>query len=208
MGTNYYARLIPTQEKKKELCQLITNSNDFYHIQNVISEVYGPYTLSEGKFYGGIIHLGKYSGGWKFLWNPNIFIQKNGHVDKVEVETNHYVYNYIADPETYHYVYPLTKKGIFDFINQDNIKIFDEYGKEYSAETFFNEAVDSVKWRDGEAFDAKSYHLYEESKGHKLSIYKNTEYIKALCNLGFKVEWPYSDFYSDGLRFAVTNEFS
>ena len=80
MGTNYYARIIPTKERKEKLKELI-DSDDFRAIKEEIENLYGNYTDRESSYEDpnvrGIIHLGKRSGGWKFLWNPNITIINN-----------------------------------------------------------------------------------------------------------------------------------
>lgn len=59
MGTNFYARIIPTKERKEHLKKLIDN-DEFDLIEDKIKELY----CNE-------IHLGKRSSGWKFLFNPN-----------------------------------------------------------------------------------------------------------------------------------------
>ena len=46
----------------------------------------------------GEIHLGKRSGGWKFLFNPN-----------------------------YERYYPLTKEGLMNFLKRDDVIIYTEY---------------------------------------------------------------------------------
>ena len=67
MGTNYYARILPDKKKKKYLKKLI-DENQFFKIQEVVQEMYGE----SGEYIpGAVIHLGKRSSGWKFLFNPN-----------------------------------------------------------------------------------------------------------------------------------------
>ena len=128
MGTNFYARKIPTVEQKEELIEAI-NNNDFESIQDKVVDMYSSITY-HNVMRGGIIHLGKRSGGWKFLWNPNVYIHRNGHM-----ENNRYV----PEPSTLFYLYPLTKEGIYNFIMQENIEVYDEYGEKQDKETFFKE---------------------------------------------------------------------
>lgn len=208
MGTNYYARIIPTKERKKELCELINNSYNWDEIIKQVNTTFSNFEINyDSKPVGGIIHLGKRSGGWKFLWNPNIYIIHNGHL-----EDNRWV----VDPDSYYFVYPLTKNGIWDFINQPNVEVWNEYGEKQDKKEFFDMAINWGTWinhetgEEKEAWDGKSYELYEQSKGHySRFLPKETDpYIQALISNGFNVNWPYTDFYSDGLRFATNNEFS
>lgn len=144
----------------------------------------------------GYIHLGKRSGGWKFLWNPNIYQIRNGHMK--EVEPGHF--KYIPDPDTPYYMYPLTKKGIKSFIDRKDIEIFNEYNEKEDKEEFFKMALN---W-DKESFDSDSYHLAYPDE--KVWSCKN-EYTNFLESLGYKLSQDKSDFYSDGLRFSTSTDF-
>ena len=84
MGTNYYARILPTLEEKENLKKLI-DSDDFYAIEKEVQRLYGESTEYDK---GAEVHLGKRSGGWKFLFNPN-----------------------------YERYYKLTKEGLKEFLN-------------------------------------------------------------------------------------------
>ena len=94
MGTNYYARIIPSKERKEHLKQLI-DENKFDEIQEEVNLMYGSDTQYSN---GAVIHLGKRSAGWKFLFNPNF--------------------------EKY---YPLTKEGLMNFLKRDDVIIYSEY---------------------------------------------------------------------------------
>ena len=84
MGTNFEARIIPTKERKKELHDAI-ESDDFSLIKKLVNEMYGSIDRDDdGDIVGGIVHLGKRSGGWKFLWNPNVAVVRNGHSEWVD----------------------------------------------------------------------------------------------------------------------------
>lgn len=61
MGTNFYYKKPVSEEKQKEMKDLITENPDFYKLREIIEEV-------ERENY---IHLGKRSAGWQFLWNLN-----------------------------------------------------------------------------------------------------------------------------------------
>lgn len=204
MGTNYYARIIPSEEDKTRLKQLI-DINDFQSINYTISELYGsfnPYEMDD--IPKGVIHLGKCSGGWKFLWNPNIYLIRNGHTEKVEIEPGHSVYKFIRDPDSAYYLYPLTKEGIKSFIDRENVEIFNEYNEKLDKDEFFNEALDWVTWNGKEAWDADSYDLAHPDE--KVYSCKN-EYTDFLESLGYKLSKYKNDFFSDGLRFSTSTEF-
>lgn len=208
MGTNYYARVIPTKKRKLELAALL-NTDNWNNILNEVHKTYGSFRIECGEPFGGKIHLGKRSGGWKFLWNPNIYIIHKGHTEWIDNEDGSKTGNWIEDPSEHFYLYPLTKEGIKSFIDRPDIEVYDEYGEKQDKDVFFKEALEWTTWRGKEAWDAKSYHEYEEAKGNRLWIPSgNDEYTRALRAEGFEVNWPYSDFYSDGLRFATYNEFS
>ena len=215
MGTNFYARIIPTKKRKDELKQLIDTDN-FSEIETEISKTYGRFSVDySGELSGGEVHIGKRSAGWKFLWNPNIYIVRHGHCEWEEVEPGHKVSHWIEDPDTYYYLYPLTKEGIKKFIDREDVRIFDEYGEEQDKEEFFEMAVNWTTWKDkdgqvSEAWDGKSYEEWEKKNNPNRRIYKcSGEYVDMLIKEGYEPNnLSLSDFYSDGLRFATTNDFS
>lgn len=200
MGTNYYARIIPKEEDIKKLHELI-NLNDFKAIREKTCELYErfePYSADAEPT--GYIHLGKRSGGWKFLWNPNIYMIRNGHTEEIDPG----YFRFVPDPDTPYYIYPLTKKGIKNFIDREDIEIFDEYDEKQDKEEFFNMALDWITWEDEEAWDSDTYHLaYPDEKDWNC---KN-EYTDFLESLGYKLSKNKSDFYSDSLRFSTSTDF-
>lgn len=200
MGTNYYARIIPTKERRDRLKELI-DTNDFGKINDEIQATFGPYTMDGNTPTGGVVHLGKNSGGWKFLWNPNFHVIKNGHCVMVENGESTYA-KYVEEPDTYHTAYPLTKKGIKDFIYRDDVRIYDEYGEEQDKGEFYDFSINKT---DG--LDIKSYYEQEgeEDNYHR---YFDTPMVKSMRKCGYDIDAKYnSEFYSDGLRFATTNDF-
>lgn len=211
MGTNYYGRIIPNKKRKEELCDLINNSNDFNLIRDEISKTYGrieyPSDANLGNY--GVVHLGKRSGGWKFLWNPNIYLIRNGHSEKEKIDEGHYRYHWVKEPNSAYYIYPLTKKGIKEFIDREDIEIYNEYNEKQDKDEFFKMALEWTVWNNKEAWDLKSYTEWEQSQGRYSYIgVRDTEYIRLLTQEGFNIEWPYNDFYSDGLRFSISTKFN
>ena len=158
----------------------------------------------EDEIKGGCVHLGKRSGGWKFLWNPNIFQVRNGHSEWIDHGDGSRSSRWIPEPDTAKYVYPLTKKGIKAFIDRKDIEIYDEYGELQNKEEFFQEALDWTKWNGEEAWDSDSYYKDNPSE-HRWSC--RNEYTDFLEDLGYKLSEYKVDFYSDGLRFSTSTDF-
>jgi hypothetical protein len=198
MGTNYFCRIIPSKERRKELHDAI-EANDFPLINKLTDEMYNPIRVEYGKDHiiGGVVHLGKRSGGWKFLWNPNVFVIRNGHL-----EDNNGTRRYVPDPDTPLYTYPLTKNGIKSFIDREDVLIYDEYDELQDKEEFWKMALE---WGQPDGWDAAGY-----EKEYKEHIYPVTgELTNLLRQEGYKfTSLSNSDFYSDGLRFAGFTDFS
>ncbi len=198
MGCNYYARIIPSKERKKELYDAI-ETNDFHLIRQLTAEMYGRLEKSYDKdeLIGGEVHLGKVSVGWKFLWDPNVFVVRKGHLEDVNGRRE-----YIPDPDTAKYTYPLTKKGLHDFIFRDDVLIYDEYDELQDKEDFWQMALELGQWAGWDAAD------YE--KDNPRHIYPVTgELTNLLRAEGYQfTSMSNSDFYSDGLRFAGYTDFS
>lgn len=203
MGTNYYAHIIPTKKRKLELCALLC-SNDFKSIIEEVNKTYGTFELDyQGNPIGGQVHLGKASGGWKFLWNPNVYVVRHGHIEYDDEE--HTKAHYVFDPNTSYYLYPLTKAGIWNFINRSDVEIFDEYNEKQDKEKFFKEALEFTKWNGKEAWDSDSYYIAHPNE----YVWKcKSELIDLLESEGFNLSTFKHDFYSDGLRFSTSTEFS
>lgn len=198
MGCNYYAHIIPSKERKKELHDAI-EADDFSLISRLKTEMYDSIQLDDdNEIIGGKVHLGKLSCGWKFLWNPNIFVVRHGHLEDINGRRT-----YIPDPDTALYVYPLTKKGLHDFIFREDVMVYDEYGELQDKEEFWKMALEWGYEKDNEGWDAASY-----EKGHT-SYPVTGELTELLKREGYKfTSYTNSDFYSDGLRFAGFTEFS
>lgn len=199
MGTNYYARILPTKERKKELHDAI-DDNDISLVKHLVEELYGDSHLNweTHDIEGGIVHLGKRSSGWKFLWNPNVFVIRNGHL-----EDNNGTRRYVSDPDTPLYTYPLTKKGLKSFIDREDVFIYDEYNELQDKEEFWNMAL---KWGEFEGWNAGAYEAEHPSN---FPYCHSSDLVEVLKREGYKFTSPScSDFYSDGLRFSTSTDFS
>lgn len=200
MGTNYYARIIPKEEDKQKLIDFI-KYNHFNVIESLASKLYGKRNKYNRK--GNVIHLGKRSSGWKFLWNPNVIKYADGYLD----ENKQYVPVF-----KYDYVYPLTKQGITDFCNREDIIITNEYDERQDPKEFLEMAF---SWGEPDGWTAKTY---EEDPRSGPSSYRNyywsEKYQRVMhsrddemwFDLGYIVE--YYNFESDGLRFSTSIDFS
>lgn len=200
MSTNFYALKLPTMERKKELTELL-NSDDFNNILSEMDTTFGDFQMDGDVPIGGKIHLGKRSAGWKFLWNPNIYCIKHGHM------VNSF---WTWEPNTYFSLYPLTVNGIWNFINNPNIIVINEYNEIQDKEKFFDGALKWITWKGKPAWDSKSYAEWERSHGNQYDCiqYKN-DLVDHLISEGYKmISESCTDFYSDGLRFSTSTKFS
>lgn len=198
MGTNFYARIIPHADKVEELKKAI-DKDSFLRIENLVRELYGKRNSCDQ---GLIVHLGKRSRGWKFLWNPNVQKKSDGYYD--------WNANKWVDKWKYDYVYPLTKKGITDFLKRDDVIIFSEY---YDPEEENHDPDDcpnaddflemAFEWGQKDGWDAKTYHRERPEE----RVYHSEERNSFWRELGYDTNYGH-DFYSDGLRFSTSIEFS
>ena len=213
MGTNFYARIIPTQERKKDLHDAI-DENNISRVQTLVHEMYDSIYMDYGhdEIKGGCVHLGKKSGGWKFLWNPNIFLVRNGHSEWIDHSDGSRSSRWIPEPNTAKYVYPLTKEGIKAFIDRKDIEIYDEYGELQNKEEFWQMALNWTTWKDhktGKVIEAWDGGSYEREHPAENRWVNNTALTKLLEAEGYEfTSYTKSDFYSDGLRFSTNTDFS
>lgn len=209
MGTNFFARILPSRERKKQIKNAI-DKNDFREIQRLINITYSSpeYDSEEGKYYGGEIHLGKRSGGWKFLWNPNLYKLTKGHTEEHKNPDGSISVNWVNDGYDVFKYYNLTKKSIKKFIDKKNVEIYDEYGEKQNKEEFWKMALEWGYEKDDTGWDSDSYEEWEKTQNPYRRIYVGrTDYINFLEELGYKLSKYKYDFYSNNLRFATTTEF-
>ena len=182
MGTNFYARIIPQESEKQELISAINDDNP-HLVEELSHKLYG--SRNEYSGLGNRIHLGKRSGGWKFLWNANV-------VKVWDEDACEYAWNY---------VYPLTKEGITTFVMREDVEITDEYGEVQDAAEFLEMAFNWCK--DG--LDGKEY---QTNPKYDAGTYwgEDPKTLEKWNSLGYYPE--YYDFYSDGLRFSTSVSFS
>lgn len=211
MGTNYYAYIIPIKKNKNELKKMIDN-DELDKVLDKSKEMYGniKYDVDTNQLVGCKVHLGKSSIGWKFLWNPQVFLVPHGHYETFQTEYGEKYELYAKEPPTLYYLYPLTKKGITDFVMREDIVIRNEYGESVDKEGFLYFAMvgkNIYRSITGEIKEALDSRLYEEIHPSRIHI-SRSELVKALEAEGYKmISKSLSDFYSDGLRFSTNTYF-
>lgn len=205
MGTNYFANIIPSKQRKMKLHHAI-DLNDFDLIKTLVDEMYGDITQDYNQsITGGVVHLGKRSSGWKFLWNPNVFIIRHSHLEDKNGQRR-----WVEDSNTGKYIYPLTKQGLHDFIFRDDVLIYDKYHELQDKEEFWKMALSCGYEKEDKGWDAASYEDYERKNNCNLTPCPVTGELTDLLKAeGYKfTSSTNSDFYSDGLRFAGFTDFS
>jgi hypothetical protein len=210
MGTNYYAKILPSKKRKDEIKKAI-DDNDFNKIKQLIDKTYGRpyYDISEHSFSGGEIHLGKRSSGWKFLWNPNWYKMSKGHLDEKVHDNGEKSFRWIYDGYDVFKYYDLTKDSIKAFIDRDDVEIYDEDDEKQDKKEFYEMAINWGYDKDKEGFDDDTYEEFEKKQNpNYMSRYYKTDYCCFLTELGFKLNKCNTDFYSDGMRFSTCTEFS
>ena len=207
MGTNYYAKIRADKKKEKELIELITNGNtaDYDKIVELTNELYGEavFVNSKGCLVGSVIHIGKKSRGWKFLWEHHLYVVKNGHVEEEETQPGHSVLKYVEEPDTLYSLYgKLTKENIRKFIMREDIDIYDEYGELLDK----NEFLEIAFSQDG--LDSITARKEMSEKERRRPVYQADEWLEPINMAGYKVRKNATDFSpNNGLRFAIFRDF-
>lgn len=115
---------------------------------------------------------------------------------KIHIGKSSYGWKFLFNYNHFQY-YDLTRESINDFISSSDITLYDEYGGVISADDFW-EMVESKK--DG--LDNRKY--YEKSDNvHYLLFEEMTP-----NDLKDKYDVEFYEFYSNGLRFSSSTEFS
>lgn len=190
MGTNYYARKLPNQAEK-EILKLAIDSNKEDTVKN-LTDIY--YEIRDAHHLTRkTIHLGKKTSGWKFLWNTNHFLQSEQTGDN---GNSHNILQKTA--------YDLNKTSILEYLQQEGIIIFDEYGKqiplsEFIKIAFSDEGLDEVSFYKDTHVQPKSW----------WSSGLTDQEQKLWKELGVSFSRSVTtEFISDGLRFSVFTDFA
>ena len=210
MGTNYYARILPSKKRKDEIKKAI-DDNDFNKVNQLIDKTYGIpiYDFIEGNFSAGEVHLGKRSAGWKFLWNPNWYKMAKGHTEEKVNDNGSKTIRWVDDGYDVFKFYDLTKESIKAFIDREDVEIYNEYDEKQDKEEFYKMAMNWGYDKDNEGWDGDSYEEWEHNQNPNYTpMNYETDYTRFIKELGFKTSKYNTDFYSDGIRFSTCTEFS
>ena len=187
MGTNYYARILPTKERKEKLKKLI-DEDKFHDVEEQFRELYED----------AEIHLGKRSAGWKFLFNPNYEkyypLTKEGLLNFLK-QDNIIIYNeYFKDND-----------GKYEY-SDDPDSASEEYL--WTPEQFMEMAVNWGNNPDKPGWSGREYEEWEKSRGNSLCTYiaygdSHEDYWR---KRGYNPE--YYNFFNDGMRWSTCCDFS
>lgn len=193
MGTNYYARILPSHSRKKKLKRFI-DENNWDKIQDMVQLMYGRSTEYET---GAEIHLGKRSAGWKFLFNANdekYYDLNRESLFKFLNKKNVIIYDEYFDGKTFEYSDDPDKTGKHSL---------------WTPTQFMDMALNWGYNEDKLGWDGKTYEEWELSqKNRNYCGYKRygDPYESKWREKGYKPE--YYNFYSDNMRWATCCEFS
>lgn len=192
MGTNYYARILPTLEEKENLKKLI-DSDDFYAIEKEVQRLYGESTEYDK---GAEVHLGKRSCGWKFLFNPNY--------ERYYKLTKEGLKEFLNKPNVIIYSeYFNSDNGIMEYTDDPDKANSKEYL--WTPQQFLDMAVN---WGQPDGWDGESYEKWEMSRGRGYQGYAHygDSWEGHWMKKGYNPS--YYNFYNDGLRWSTCCEFS
>ena len=187
MGTNYYARILPTKERKEKLKKLI-DEDSFDEIEDLYQELYVDTE----------IHLGKRSAGWKFLFNPNYEkyypLTKEGLLNFLK-QDNIIIYNeYFKDND-----------GKYEYSDDP-----DSASEEclWTPEQFMEMAINWGNNPNNPGWSGREYEEWEKSRGNSLCTYTiygdpHEDYWR---KRGYNPE--YYNFFNDGMRWSTCCDFS
>ena len=150
MGTNFYAKRLPTRSRKDRLYKIVYDQMDvvkivkmiddgeFYAARNHINDFAEDFE-KEAKNVEERVHIGKRSCGWQFLWHWH----GGQYYDK-------------------------TLESIRAFLSDPDIVIEDEYHEIFTVEQFFDDEIKDIIYKTDKLFDLPSYYKHCREKGEKI----------------------------------------
>ena len=150
MGTNFYAKRIPTKERKAKLYTLVydqmdvvkvvkmIDNGDFYAARNFINEFAESFE-EEVERLEERIHLGKRSCGWQFLWHYH-----GGKYYKDNLES------------------------IKEFLSNPDIIIEDEYHETFTLDEFLNNEIGGIIYKTDDLWDLPAYYKHCREMGKNI----------------------------------------
>lgn len=122
MGTNFYAKHIPTEAEYEEMQKALTN-RQLDKLEELIKQSQAEY------------HIGKRSGGWQFLFAPHIKLRR-GFGNSGEV---------VSPWEN-------TLESLKEYLSRSDVEIYDEYGGKFTPDEFWNEEIGECLYNDPEKY--------------------------------------------------------
>ena len=119
MGTNFYAKHIPSEQEYAKMQEALTN-RQLDKLRELIDIAQTEY------------HIGKRSSGWQFMFCPHIKNKKDCY----------WGYGQIISP------WEDTLESIKEYLSRDDVQIIDEYGNEFTVEQFFNDEIGYCLYHD------------------------------------------------------------
>lgn len=102
--------------------------------------------------------------------------------------------------------YQPNRKDLERFLSEHGTVIEDEYGERFRPEEFWD-IVEKHNSHERNKWTAKTYRLWEESRGNSCPSYSEDDIRKCESMFGVQCHGE-TDFCVDGLRFAVYSDFS
>ena len=137
MGTNFYARHIPTEAEYVEMRNALAE-RQLDKLSKLIKDSKAEY------------HVGKRSCGWQFLFAPHVKL-RHGFRNSGE----------IVSP------WENTLESIKEYLSRPDVEIYDEYGRQFTPDEFWNEEVGESLYNDPEHYinGEQYYEKYPNQRG-------------------------------------------
>ena len=146
MGTNFYARHIPTEQEYEAMQQKIVERN-LDELQKLLNEVRTEY------------HIGKRSGGWQFLFAPHI-----------KLRVGFWNSGQVVSP------WENTLESIKEYLSRPDVQICDEYGRTFTPEEFWNEEVGDALYNDPENYINGDQYYQKHPEERRYMYLSDTEF--------------------------------
>lgn len=160
MGKNFYARHIATEAEYEEM-QKALEERQLDRLSDLINRSKAGY------------HIGKRSCGWQFLFCPHLKLRR-GFVNSGE----------IVSP------WENTLASLKEYLSRPDVEIYDEYGKKFTPDEFWNEEVGESLYNDPEKY-INGDQYYKKYPNQRSGIFlEDTEFTT-----------------EEGLRFSTDEDF-
>ena len=146
MGTNFYARHIPTEAEYVEMQKALTE-RQLDKLEELIKQSKAEY------------HIGKRSCGWQFLFAPHVKL-RSGFENSGK----------IVSP------WENTLESIKKYLSRSDVEIYDEYGQKFTPDEFWNEEVGESLYNDPEHYINGDQYYKKYPNQRSSMFLENTEF--------------------------------